>query len=115
MVLDPDDQVRPGGRIVSADMQRQTPHRDQIVPFLLPSLVVSTMAVPHYKLGALRLSSAVQYLTVELGRYDVASIGLTVQLPQLVVGRRTVLRVHDNFHPVIVLAPGNIKHVAIKA
>ena len=72
------------------------------------------MTVPHYKLGALCLSSTVQGLTMELGDDQEGSIWLVVQFPQLVVSRWAACWIHDNFNTVITFAPWNIQHIAIE-
>ena len=91
--------------VATLNIKCQPAEGHNVVPFLPKSLVVSTMTVPHYQLGALSLPSTVQSLAVELGDDQEGSIWLVVKLPQLVVRRRTVLWIGDDFHPILTISP----------
>ena len=103
-----------GSCVSTLNINHQSTERHNVLPFPPPSLVVSTMTVPQYQLGVLSLCTTVQSLAMHLGDDQEGSIWLVLQLPQLIVRRRAVLWVGDDFHPIITFAPGNIQHIAIK-
>ena len=115
LVLGPQTHFSTRFLVATLYVKHKPTHRRNAVSFPPPSLVVSTMTVPHYKLGSLCLSSTVQGLTMELGDDQEGSIWLIVQMPQFAVSRWLACLAHDNFDAVITFAPWNIQDKAIEA